>query len=57
MTAHIRERKDEAKKFLFHFLFFLFEKEMNENTFLIFTGIHPSLSLFQENIETEVMDS
>ena len=30
---------------------------MNENTFLIFTGIHPSLSLFQENIETEVMDS
>ena len=32
-------------------------QEMNENTFLIFTGIHPSLSLFQENIETEVMDS
>lgn len=29
------------------------EEEMNENTFLIFTGIHPSLSLFQENIETE----
>jgi len=38
-------------------LFLLNGKEMNENTFLIFTGIHPSLSLFQENIETEVMDS